>query len=113
LPPTTRFDASGVGARLAALTRRARIGPLADDGRWAVVIVLVGYVLFVTRTWNFPDYRGLPFVPLWLLLVAVGLVAWRRRTGRLGPIAVAAIVVVTAMLMTDVTSVWKIGRAHV
>lgn len=109
MPPTTRFDASGVGARLAALTRRARIGPLADDGRWAVVIVLVGYVLFVTRTWNFPDYRGLPFVPLWLLLVAVGLVAWRRRTGRLGPIAVAAIVVVTAMLMTDVTSVWTQG----
>jgi hypothetical protein len=71
--------------------------------------MLVGYVLFVTRTWNFPDYRGLPFVPLWLLFVVVALVAVRWRTGRVGPIAAAAIVVVTAMLMTDVTSVWTQG----
>ena len=48
-------------------------------------------------------------MPLWLLLVAVTLVAWRWRTGQLGPIAVVAIVAVTAMLMTDVTSVWTQG----
>ncbi|MDQ6795864.1 MAG: DUF2029 domain-containing protein [Chloroflexota bacterium] len=98
-----------MAVRLAAFSRRARVGPLAGDGRWAVVIVLVGYVLFVTRTWNFPDYRGLPFVPLWLLFVVVGLAAWRWRTGRLGPIAAAVVVAVTAMLLTDVTSVWTQG----
>jgi hypothetical protein len=74
-----------------------------------VAIALLGYVLAVTRTWNFPDSRGLPFVPLWLLVVAVMLISWRLRTGRLGPIAAAAIVALTAMLMTDVTSFWTQG----
>ena len=62
------------------------------------------YVLAMTPTWNFPDAHGIPFGPLFLAVVATALVAWRWRRGVLGPIAAAAIVALTAMAMTDVTS---------
>lgn len=96
-------------ARLVALSRFARVGPLAEDGRWIVPLVLVPYVIAMTWTWEFPDYSGIPFPPVWLGLAGGTLVAWRVRRGAIGPIAAAAIVAVTAMLVTDVASVWTQG----
>ncbi len=96
-------------ARLVALSRFARVGPLAEDGRWIVPLVLIAYVLGTTWSWEFPDYRGIPFPPVWLGLACGTLVSWRVRHGTIGPIPAAAIVAVTAMLMTDVASVWTQG----
>jgi hypothetical protein len=95
--------------RLVALSQRARIGPLADDGRWIVPFALVAYVLGTTWSWEFPDYHGIPFPPVWLALACGSLVVWRVRRGAIGPIVAAAIITVTAMLMTDVASVWTQG----
>jgi hypothetical protein len=95
--------------RLGLPSRIARLPLLREvvaDPRWLVPIVLVVYVLAVTRTWNFPDWRGIPFPPVWLGLAAAMLAAWRRLGHRLGAIPVAGVVAVSAMLMTDVTAFW-------
>ncbi|HEY0443207.1 MAG TPA: glycosyltransferase family 87 protein [Candidatus Limnocylindrales bacterium] len=92
-----------------ALAQHGRVGPLADDGRWIVPFALIAYVLGTTWSWEFPDYHGIPFPPIWLALACGSLIAWRVRRGAIGPIAAAAIVAVTAMLMTDVASVWTQG----
>lgn len=109
LPAGTRLGRSGGLARLVALSRFGRVGPLAEDGRWIVPLVLIAYVLGTTWSWEFPDYRGIPFPPVWLGLACGTLVAWRVRRGAIGPIAAAAIVAITAMLMTDVASFWTQG----
>jgi alpha-1,2-mannosyltransferase len=88
---------------------RLRVGPLADDLRWLLPIGLGTYVLGTTWTWEFPDWHGIPFPPVWLGLFVTVLLAWRRRVGLVGPIAAAAIVALTAMAMTDVTSFFTQG----
>jgi len=100
---------SALANRLAPLVDRARIGPLADDGRWIVPFGLVAYVLGTTWSWEFPDYHGIPFPPVWLALACTALIAWRVRRGSIDPIAAAAIVGLTAMAMTDVASIWTQG----
>jgi len=87
--------------------RRLRVGPLANDLRWLLPIGLGAYVLGTTWTWEFPDSRGIPFPPVWLGFAVAGLAAWRWRVGAIGPIAAAAIVALTAMAMTDVTSIFS------
>src|SRR5438552_5488993 len=109
LPSAARRE-SFVARALALFARlpldRLRVGPLADDIRWLLPIAIGAYVVGTTWTWEFPDWRGIPFPPIYLGLVVTFLVAWRRRVGAIGPIAAAAIVAVGAMAMTDVTSVF-------
>jgi Glycosyltransferase family 87 len=100
---------TALASRLAPLTSRARVGPLAEDGRWIVPFGLVAYVLATTWSWEFPDYHGIPFPPVWLGLACASLVGWRVRRGSISPIAAAAIVALTAMAMTDVASIWTQG----
>jgi glycosyl transferase family 87 len=112
LPSPARRES--LRARVAALAgrlplERLRVGPLADDLRWLLPIGLVAYVLAMTWNWNFPDWRGIPYPPLWLALVATVLAAWRWRVGAVGPIAAAAIVALTAMAMTDTASFFTQG----
>jgi hypothetical protein len=100
---------AAVLARASALLARVpvdrlRVGPLADDIRWLLPLVLGGYVLAVTWTWEFPDWHGVPFPPLFLGFAVTALLAWRRRFGVVGPIAAGAIVALTAMAMTDTAS---------
>ena len=85
----------------------AAMRAVASDPRWLVPLVLAAYVLATTWTWNFPNWEGIPFPPLWLTIAALCLLAWRRVRGRLDPVPAAAIVAVTAMLTTDVTVFWS------
>jgi hypothetical protein len=89
------------------------VGPLADDLRWLVPLALGVYVLGVTWTWEFPDWHGIPFPPVWLGLVVTTLLIWRRRVGIVGPIAAAAIVALTAMAMTDTASFFTQGARDI
>ena len=73
---------------------------------WVLPIGLAAYVLYVTWTWRFPDSSGVPFLPIWLAAVTATTWAWRRWRGPVGSLEATAIVVVTAMLMTDVTALW-------
>src|SRR4051794_298479 len=102
-----------VGRALALVARlplaRLRVGPLADDIRWLLPIAIGAYVVGTTWTWEFPDWRGVPFPPIYLGLVVTLLVAWQRRVGAIGPLAAAAIVAAAARAMPDVTSVFPRG----
>jgi hypothetical protein len=80
-----------------------------DDLRWLLPIALGAYVPYATWSWRFPDSHGIRFEPVWLGLAVVVLLGWRWRTGAVGPIAAAAIVALTAMAMTDVTSLFTQG----
>jgi len=91
--------------RLALAT--ARLRPIADDRRWLLPLGLAAYVPWATWSWNFPDQQGIPFNWVWLSVATVTLVVWRRRRGALDPIAAAAIVAITAMLVNDVTLFWS------
>jgi hypothetical protein len=99
-PPRARV---GLPNRIARLPL---VRELAADARWLVPIVLVVYVLAMTRTWNFPDWRGIPFPPVWLGLAAVMLAGWRRLGHPVAAVPVAGVVAMSAMLMTDVTAFW-------
>ena len=65
------------------------------------------YVLTMTWSWNFPNEDGIPFNWVWFGLVGTAAVLWRVRRGSLDPIAVAAIVALSAMVLTDVTVFWS------
>lgn len=88
---------------------RDRLGPIADDRRWLLPIGLAAYVVWATWSWNFPNEDGIPFNWVWLGVAAATLVGWGRRRGALDPIAAAAIVAITAMLVNDVTVFWSQG----
>lgn len=122
-PPSAELagdDRQGPGLRdrwrrltwAAAATFLGRSAPgraIAADRRWLVPIVLGAYVLFVTWTWEFPNWQGIPFPPVWVgAALSLG-VAWRRLRLALGPLAVTAIVVVSAMVLTDITLFWTQG----
>jgi len=113
------IDAPEIAARIAGLADRLRRatgrGPLGrtdlvraivEEPRWLVPLALAIYVLGVTWTWEFPDWQGVPFPPVWLGAAVVVLGVWHRLGRTLAPLPVAAIVVVTAMLATDVTAFW-------
>ena len=107
-------DRDALAARAFALLRRIpvarlRVGPLADDLRWLLPVGLGAYVLGTTWTWEFPDWHGIPFPPIFLGLVVTALLVWRWRVGAISPIAAAAIVALSAMAMTDVASVFTQG----
>ena len=99
--------------RLRWATGRSRLGQLevvrsiVDEPRWLVPLALAVYVLAVTWTWEFPNHQGIPFPPVWLGSAVVVLALWHRLGRSFGPVSVAAIVVVTAMLATDVTLFWS------
>jgi hypothetical protein len=111
LPAALRGPALGVGAALGSLRRRLPL--VSEDPLWALSIGLGLYVLWTTWNWEFPDWRGIPFPPVWLALSVAGLVAWRWRVGHVSPIAATAIVVTTSMLMTDVASLWTQGQRDI
>jgi hypothetical protein len=90
-----------------------RLPLVSEDPLWALPIGLGAYVLFTTWNWEFPDWRGIPFPPVWLAVAIAGLLAWRRRFGVISPIAATAIVVMTSMLMTDVASIWTQGQRDI
>jgi hypothetical protein len=79
-----------------------RLRPIADDRRWLVPLGLALYVPTTTWSWNLPSENGIPFNWVWLGLASTTLVAWRLRRGALDPIAAAAIMAITAMVLTDV-----------
>jgi hypothetical protein len=74
--------------------------------RWWLPIVLGAYIPAVTATWNFPDWRGVPYPLVYGLLVAAAVATWRIRRGRPEPIAVAAVFALTGMVLTDVAMLW-------
>lgn len=76
---------------------------------WALPLGLALYVLWVTLTWRFPDRGGVPFPLVWGLAVGGTLWAWQRLRGSMGALEATAIVVVTAMLLTDATVLWTQG----
>src|SRR5438094_9320247 len=112
LPSPARRE-SFVARALALFARlpleRLRVGPLADDIRWLLPIAIGTYVVGTTWTWEFPDWRGIPFPPIYLGLVVTLLVAWRRRVGAIGPIAAAASVAGAAMAVTGGAAVCHKG----
>ena len=109
-------DRIAAGGR-AALRRLAdsRLGQTAPgravvaEPRWLLPLVLAAYVLYVTWTWEFPDWRGIPFPPVWIAATLAGLGLWWRRDGLLRPITATATVVVTAIVLTDITMFWTQG----
>jgi glycosyl transferase family 87 len=84
----------------------ARLRPIADDPRWLLPIGLALYVVTMTWDWNFPNKDGIPFNWLWSVLAGTALGLWRLRRASLDPIAAAAIVAISAMVLTDVTVLW-------
>lgn len=70
---------------------------------WILPVALVVYVMFVTLTWRLPDQRGLPFPPIWFVTMLISITVWQRFRGSIGPIEATGIVVVSAMLLTDLT----------
>ena len=84
----------------------ARLRPIADDPRWLLPVGLALYVVAMTWDWNFPNKDGIPFNWVWVVLAGTALGLWRLRRASLDPIAAAAIVAISAMLLTDVTVFW-------
>ena len=107
--PATPAWAAALGERVAAgpIGRSAPGRAIAADRRWLLPIALVVYVLYVTWAWEFPNWQGIPFPPVWLGAAVTGLAGWHLAGRRLDAITVAAIVAVTAMLATDVTIFWS------
>lgn len=89
------------------LVRTPIVAAVARDRRWLVSLALGIYVLGTTWTWEFPNWQGVPFPPVWLGAAVATLWAWRAVGRELSPIPAAAIVAVTAMLTTDVTLFWS------
>jgi glycosyl transferase family 87 len=84
----------------------ARLRSFGDDRRWLLPAGLAFYVLATTWTWGFPNGEGVPFNWVWCALAGTTLLAWHRWRAALDPIAAAAIVTLTAMVLTDVTLFW-------
>ncbi len=80
----------------------------AGDRRWLLPIGLALYVPWASWGWNFPDEHGIPFNWVWLGVAGTTLLVWQRRAA-LDPITAAAIVVIAAMLVNDVTLFWSQG----
>jgi hypothetical protein len=99
--------------RLRHATGRSPLGrielvrAILEEPRWLVPLFLVAYVLYVTWNWEFPNWQGVPFPPVWLASALVALTVWLRLGRVFTPVSVTAIVVVTAMLATDVTLFWS------
>jgi hypothetical protein len=115
--PLDQGEAVARPAPLDALERRARdawaridpftrIGPLAEDRAWLLPLALAAYVLVATWTWEFPDWRGVPFPAVWVGTTLAGLAAWSWRQGVVTPIAATAVLVVSAMVLTDIAAFW-------
>jgi hypothetical protein len=109
---STSLDRDVVAARprlrgaLLRLDGWTRIGPLAADRTWLLPLALAAYVLIMTWTWEFPDWRGVPFPPVWVATAGAGIMAWSWRRGAVTPVAAAAVVAVSAMVLTDVAALW-------
>lgn len=82
---------------------------LAGRGRWLLPAALIGYVTYVTLTWRFPDWAGMPFWAAWVPTVAFLALGWRLARGPIGPVELTAIVAVATMLTTDATTLWSQG----
>ncbi len=95
----------------------ARSGPgqstigraIAGDRRWLLPPVLVAYVFYVTWTWEFPNWQGVPFPPVWAASALVLGAAWHRSGRALAPLSVTAVIVLSAMVLTDITLFWTQG----
>ena len=97
-----------VARSLASLDRQiARAGSrLHGRAAWLAPAVLVGWVAALTRSWGFPDQRGLPFLPLWAVVIALGVGALAAiRRGRPAPFEVVAVIALLTMAMYDLTLV--------
>jgi hypothetical protein len=104
--PAARTAAPPRLALLPLLRDSTLVRLVAADRRWLVPLALTAYVLATTWTWEFPNWQGIPFPPVWLGAVVAALVTWRRLRRAVGPIEVAAIVAAAAMVTTDVTMFW-------
>lgn len=82
-------------------------------GPWALPAGLVAYVLAMTWGWEFPDWKGVWFLPVFLGSSAAGLMLWWWRRGRPEPIVAAAIVVVVAMSMTAIAAFFTQGMRDI
>jgi glycosyl transferase family 87 len=70
---------------------------------WLLPAVLAGYIAWASGLASVPIAgRALPFVALWLGVSAVAAVAWLVRSRSIKPLAVAAILVTVAMVLTDI-----------
>jgi alpha-1,2-mannosyltransferase len=90
----------------AAVTESPIVRVIEQDRRWLLPIALSVYVIGTTWTWEFPNWQGVPFPPVWFASALATMAVWRRLGRRFGPIEVAAILAVTAMLTTGVTLFW-------
>jgi hypothetical protein len=97
-----------------ALDDRLRRLSLEGPGGWAIVAILGSYILIATRTWNVPVGPGFAYGPAWIALVVVtvllaSLVARRLRPAApsLRPVEAAAILALTAMVLTDLTMTYQ------
>ena len=112
-PPAVAARASAQANRLRAATARSPLGQvevvraILADPRWLVPIVVAAYVTWVTWDWEFPNHQGVPFPPVWIGAAIVGIAIWARRGGAFTPLALTAILVVTAMVATDITLFWS------
>jgi alpha-1,2-mannosyltransferase len=84
----------------------ARLRSFGDDRRWLLPAGLAFYVLATTWTWKFPNSQGIPFNWVWVAVAGTTLLLWHRRRAALDPLAAAAIVAISAMVLTDVTLFW-------
>jgi hypothetical protein len=69
---------------------------------WLLPAALAGYIAWASWDASVRTARGLPFVALWLAASAVVAAAWIVRSRSIKPVAVAAILVIVAMLLTDI-----------
>jgi hypothetical protein len=68
-----------------------------------VALAFVAGSVSMVRDWEIPEPGGIPFVPVYLGAIALGLVAARVVTGAAPPMAVLVVAVVTGMVLTDLT----------
>ena len=76
---------------------------------WVLPAAFVPYVGLATIDWHVPAEGYAPFFPVWLACAAGALLGWTVLRGRPGALETLAVVVVVAMLLTDLTSFWTQG----
>ncbi len=98
---TASRDRSATAARPVTGSLTARLG---ERPGWLLVAALVGYILLATLGWEVPRPGGVPFGIVWTISALVGGAAWGWRMRKVRPIDALAVVAITAMAVTDVTT---------
>src|SRR5918997_797605 len=112
-PPAIAARAAVQAKRLRSATGRSPLGrveivrAILLEPRWLVPIVIAAYVTYMTWDWEFPNHQGIPFPPVWIGAAIAVLVVFHRLGRAFTALSVAAGLVVTGMVATDITLFWS------